>query len=139
MPAGQHDGHGHLDDRDDADRDEMLESLGLTEPAIGPLARAMNAVLGLTTFYTAGEKEVRAWTIAVGASAPEAAGAIHSDIQRGFIRAECYSIDDLVTHRSEKAIRDAGRMRSEGKSYAVSDGDVIHFLFKKHFLIGGEP
>lgn len=118
-----------LAELDAGDRDEMLESLGLTEPAIGPLARAANAVLGLTTFYTAGEKEVRAWNIPVGATAPEAAGAIHSDIQRGFIRAECFHMNDLVEFKSEKAIRDAGKLRSEGKSYVMQDGDVVHFLF----------
>jgi GTP-binding protein YchF len=118
-----------LAELDPADRDEMLESLGLAEPAIGPLARAANAVLGLRTFYTAGDKEVRAWTIRAGAHAPDAAGAIHSDIQRGFIRAECYTIDDLVRHETEKAIRDAGKLRSEGKAYEVQEGDVVHFLF----------
>ena len=118
-----------LAELDAADRDEMLESLGLTEPAIGPLARAANAVLGLTTFYTAGDKEVRAWTIRAGAYAPEAAGVIHSDIQRGFIRAECYSVDDLIQHRTEKAIREAGKLRSEGKQYTLQDGDVVHYLF----------
>jgi GTP-binding protein YchF len=118
-----------LAELDDADRTEMLSSLGLDEPAIGPLARTAHAVLGLTTFYTAGEKEVRAWTIYLGASAPVAAGAIHSDIQRGFIRAECYHIDDLVALKSEKAIREAGKLRSEGKHYAMQDGDVVNFLF----------
>jgi GTP-binding protein YchF len=103
-----------LAELDEPDRDEMLSSLGLVEPAIGPLARSAHAALGLTTFYTAGEKEVRAWTIPIGATAPEAAGAIHSDIQRGFIRAE---------------IREAGRLRSEGKHYELKDGDVVHFLF----------
>jgi len=111
------------------DRQEMLESLGLAEPAIGPLARAARDLLGLSCFYTAGEKEVRAWTTPIGATAPEAAGAIHSDIQRGFIRAECYSVDDLVHFKSEKAIKDAGKMRSEGKGYQMQDGDVVHFLF----------
>ena len=86
-------------------------------------------MLGLRTFYTAGPKEVRAWTVRAGASAPEAAGAIHSDIERGFIRAECYHVDDLVKLENEKAIRDAGKMRSEGKNYAVAEGDVVHFLF----------
>lgn len=118
-----------LAELDPGDRGEMLQSLGLTEPAIGPLARAANTVLGLTTFYTAGDKEVRAWTIPHGASAPEAAGVIHTDIQRGFIRAECYTVDDLVEHRSEKAIREAGKLRSEGKQYALQDGDVVHYLF----------
>ena len=111
------------------DRQEMLESLGLAEPAIGPLARAARDLLGLTCFYTAGEKEVRAWTTPIGATAPEAAGAIHTDIQRGFIRAECYSVDELVQYKSEKAIKDAGKLRSEGKTYHMQDGDVVHFLF----------
>ncbi|MEM7229044.1 MAG: redox-regulated ATPase YchF [Planctomycetota bacterium] len=118
-----------LSELEEPDRSEMLESLGLAEPAIGPLARGTNEVLGLTTFYTAGEKEVRAWSIPIGASAPDAAGAIHSDIQRGFIRAECYSVDDLVQYKTEKAIREAGKLRSEGKNYTMQDGDVVHFLF----------
>lgn len=118
-----------LAELDDADRQEMLESMGLDEPAIGPLARAANETLGLTTFYTAGEKEVRAWPVRIGATAPEAAGAIHSDIQRGFIRAECYHVEELVQHGSERAIKEAGKLRSEGKGYTMSDGDVVHFLF----------
>ena len=111
------------------DRAEMLESMGLEEPAIGPLARAANGVLGLSTFYTAGEKEVRAWTIPSDCPAPQAAGTIHSDIERGFIRAECYHVDDLFSLKTEKAIKDAGKMRSEGKGYAMQDGDVVNFLF----------
>lgn len=118
-----------LAELDDADRDEMLQSMGLAEPASGPMARAVYALLGLSSFYTAGEKEVRAWTIRTGSGAPEAAGAIHSDIERGFIRAECYHVDDLVAYRTEKAIRDAGKLRSEGKNYCMRDGDVVHFLF----------
>ncbi len=114
---------------DEADRGDMLESMGIERPAIGVLAAAMNEVLGLSTFYTAGEKEVRAWSIPQGAPAPEAAGAIHSDIQRVFIRAECYHCDDLFELKSEKAIKEAGKLRSEGKSYAMQDGDVVHFLF----------
>ncbi len=114
---------------DEAERDEMLKSMGLEEPANGPLARAANRLLGLTTFYTAGEKEVRAWPVRIGAHAPEAAGSIHSDIERGFIRAECYNVDDLVQYKNEKSIREAGRLRSEGKNYAIKDGDVVHFLF----------
>src|SRR5262249_42702863 len=113
----------------DADRGEMLKSMGLEEPAIGPLARAANALLGLASFYTAGEKEVRAWPITIGATAPEAAGSIHSDIERGFIRAECYNVDDLVQFKTEKGIREAGKLRSEGKNYRMQDGDVVHFLF----------
>ncbi len=108
---------------------ELLESMGLSEPAVGPLAREARALLGLTSFYTAGPKEVRAWSIPMGAMAREAAGTIHSDIERGFIRAECYHVEDLVAHRDEKAIRDAGKLRSEGKSYELQDGDVVHFLF----------
>jgi hypothetical protein len=118
-----------LSELDEADRGEMLQSMGLAEPAIGPLARAANSLLGLASFYTAGEKEVRAWPVRIGASAPEAAGSVHSDIERGFIRAECFSVDDLVEHKSEKAIREAGRLRSEGKNYRLKDGDVVHFLF----------
>ena len=118
-----------LAELDEADRDEMLESLGLTEPAIGPMARGASDVLGLTSFYTAGDKEVRAWSIPIGASAKEAAGSIHSDIERGFIRAECYHVDDLVNFKTEKAIREAGKLRSEGKGYVMQDGDVVHFLF----------
>jgi len=114
---------------DEGDRGDMLASMGIERPAIGVLAAAMNEVLGLSTFYTAGEKEVRAWSVSKGASAPEAAGAIHSDIQRGFIRAECYHCDDLFELESEKAIKEAGRLRSEGKAYAMQDGDVVHFLF----------
>ncbi len=118
-----------LAELDETERGEMLEAMGLAEPAIGPMARAVYALLGLASFYTAGEKEVRAWTIPHGATAPQAAGAIHSDIERGFIRAECYHVDDLVKYKSEKAIREAGKMRSEGKNYRMQDGDVVHFLF----------
>jgi ribosome-binding ATPase len=118
-----------LAELEESDRSEMLQSMGLAEPAIGPLARAVNALLGLASFYTAGEKEVRAWQIRSGATAPEAAGSIHSDIERGFIRAECYNIDDLVQYKTEKAIREAGKLRSEGKAYRMQDGDVVHFLF----------
>lgn len=114
---------------DAGERQEMLEGLGLTEPALAVLARALYDLLGLQSFYTAGEPEIRAWTIRKGETAPEAAGAVHSDIQRGFIRSETYSIDDLVKYESEQAIRAAGKMRSEGKSYIMRDGDVCHFLF----------
>ena len=111
------------------DLQEMLEGLGLEEPAIGRVARAALHVLGLNVFYTAGPKEVRAWTVPAEATAPEAAGEIHTDMQRGFIRAECYTVDDLEELRSEKAIKAAGRLRVEGKSYRVRDGDVMHILF----------
>ena len=112
-----------------SDREEMLEGLGLVEPAVGPFARSANQALGLSTFYTAGEKEVRSWNVRQGSTAPQAAGVIHSDIERGFIRAECYFAKDLFEFKTEKEIRSAGKMRSEGKSYQMQDGDVVHFLF----------
>ncbi len=108
---------------------EILKTMGLDEPAIGPLARALNKLLGLTTFYTAGEKMVRAWIIRQGATAPEAAGAIHSDLERGFIRAECYHVSELFELGSEKAIKEAGKLRVEGKQYVLQEGDVVHVLF----------
>jgi GTP-binding protein YchF len=111
-----------------ADRDEMLSAVGLAEPALAFLARAAYKTLGLQSYFTAGEKEVRAWTVPVGATAPQAAGVIHSDFERGFIRAEVYSVGDLLELKSEKAIKEAGRMRVEGKNYVMQDGDVCHFL-----------
>lgn len=114
---------------DDNDRKEMLESVGLEEPALAVVARAAYKLLGLQSYFTAGEKEVRAWTIPIGATAPQAAGVIHSDFERGFIRAECYSLSDLEALKSEKAIREAGKLRVEGKGYVMKDGDIVHFLF----------
>ncbi|MCI0333789.1 MAG: redox-regulated ATPase YchF [Planctomycetes bacterium] len=114
---------------DEPDRSEMLHSVGLEEPALAVLARAAYRLLGLQSYYTAGPKEIRAWTIPMGATAPQAAGVIHSDFERGFIRVEVYSVDDLVQYGSEKAIREAGKMRLEGKSYVMHDSDVCHFLF----------
>ena len=114
---------------DESDRVEMLEGMGITEPALPALARALYRLLGLQSFYTAGEKEVRAWTIHADSPAPIAAGVIHSDIQRGFIRAEVYHVDDLAELKSEKAIKEAGRLRVEGKAYTMQDGDVCNFLF----------
>ncbi|QEG42390.1 redox-regulated ATPase YchF [Roseimaritima ulvae] len=114
---------------DEEDRQEMLGSVGLSEPALHQVARAAYHTLGLQSYFTAGEQEVRAWTTPVGATAPEAAGVIHSDMQRGFIRAEVYTLDDLHAHGSEKDIRDAGKLRIEGKSYTVQDGDICHFRF----------
>ncbi|MCA9300564.1 MAG: redox-regulated ATPase YchF [Phycisphaerales bacterium] len=111
------------------DRAEMLESLDLDEPALGHVARAAYDLLGLQSFYTAGEKETRAWTIHKGATAPQAAGAIHSDFERGFIRVEVYGVSDLEQYRTEKAIKEAGKMRVEGKAYVMRDADVCHFLF----------
>jgi hypothetical protein len=112
-----------------ADRDEMLESMGLAEPALAATARAIYRLLGLQSFFTAGEMEIRAWTVPIGATAPQAAGTIHSDFERGFIRVEVYTVDDLVQYETEKAIREAGKLRLEGKQYVVHDGDVCHFLF----------
>ncbi|MEZ6040944.1 MAG: redox-regulated ATPase YchF [Planctomycetaceae bacterium] len=118
-----------LAELDEADRQEMLESVGLTEPALGAVARGAYKTLGLQSYFTAGEKEVRAWTIPIGATAPQAAGVIHSDFERGFIRCEVYTVDDLEKYKSEKEIRSAGKLRVEGKTYVMQDGDVCHFLF----------
>ncbi len=112
-----------------ADRDEMLQAVGLDEPALSVLARAAYHTLGLQSYFTAGEKEVRAWTIPSGATAPQAAGVIHSDFERGFIRCEVYSLADLEQYKNEAAIRQAGKLRIEGKSYVMQDGDICHFLF----------
>jgi len=114
---------------DETDRSEMLQSVGLEEPALAVLARAAYRLLGYQSFYTAGPKEIRAWTIPIGATAPQAAGVIHSDFERGFIRVEVYSVDELVQYGSEKAIREAGKLRVEGKNYVMQDSDVCHFLF----------
>jgi len=114
---------------DEADQQETLESLGLREPALAVLAREAYRVLGLHSYFTAGEKEVRAWTIPIGATAPQAAGVIHTDFERGFIRAEVYNLDDLETYHSEKELRAAGKLRVEGKAYVMQDGDISHFLF----------
>lgn len=114
---------------DEADRAEMLASSGLTEPALAVLAREAYRVLGLQSYFTAGEMEVRAWTIPIGATAPQSAGVIHTDFEKGFIRAEVYSLEDLETYKSEKEIRQAGKLRVEGKAYVMQDGDICHFLF----------
>ena len=114
---------------DEADQKEMLETVGLEEPALASLARAAYELLGLQSYFTAGEKEVRAWTIPIGATGPQAAGVIHTDFEKGFIRVEVYSVEDLEQYKSEKAIREAGKMRIEGKQYVMRDGDVCHFLF----------
>ena len=111
------------------DRGEMLEAVGLSEPALSLLARTAYSTLGLESYFTAGEKEVRAWTIKKGFTGPQAAGVIHTDFERGFIRAEVYSLEDLEAFKSESAIRQNGKLRVEGKSYVVQDGDICHFLF----------
>jgi GTP-binding protein YchF len=118
-----------LADLDAEDKAEMLSDLGLEEPALDAVAHGIYRLLGLQSFYTAGPKEIRAWTIRAGFTAPQAAGVIHTDFERGFIRAETYSVDDLVELKSEKAIRDKGRLRVEGKEYVMRDADVVHFLF----------
>nr|HEX4316603.1 redox-regulated ATPase YchF [Kofleriaceae bacterium] len=112
----------------DGDRAELLASYSLTEPALATLARECYRLLGLQSYFTAGEKEIRAWTVKKGATAPEAAGVIHSDFERGFIRAQVYGLDDLEKLGSEAGIKSAGKMRIEGKEYVVQDGDIMHFL-----------
>ena len=118
-----------LAELDEADRAEMLASVGLAEPALAALAREAYRVLGLQSYFTAGETEVRAWTVPIGATAPQAAGVIHTDFEKGFIRAEVYSLEDLETYKTEKDIRNAGKLRVEGKAYVMQDGDICHFLF----------
>jgi ribosome-binding ATPase len=114
----------------DADeRAEFLETLGLTEPGLNKLIREAYALLGLQTYFTAGPKEARAWTIPVGATAPQAAGVIHTDFEKGFIRAETIAFDDYVRLNGEAGARDAGKLRAEGKDYVVRDGDVMNFRF----------
>jgi ribosome-binding ATPase YchF (GTP1/OBG family) len=107
----------------------MLESMGMKEPALNAVIRAAYDLLGLQSYFTAGEKEIRAWTIHKGFTAPQAAGVIHTDFERGFIRAEIFTLADLEQLGSEKAIREAGKLRAEGKSYVMHDGDITHFLF----------
>ncbi len=113
----------------DEERAEYLESMGLHEAGLDRMIHEGYRLLGLSTYFTAGPKEARAWTIPSGASAPEAAGVIHGDFERGFIRAETIGFDDYVTLGGESGARDAGKLRAEGKSYKVKDGDVLHFLF----------
>ncbi len=103
--------------------------MGQTESGLARLIRAAFMLLGLQTYFTAGPKEVRAWTIPVGATAPQAAGAIHTDFERGFIRAQTIAYDDYLACGGEAGARERGRMRAEGKDYVVKDGDVMHFLF----------
>ena len=113
----------------DEEKQELLSSYGLEEPALSSLARECYRLLGLQSYFTAGEKEIRAWTIKKGALAPEAAGVIHTDFEKGFIRANVYSLEDLEANGSEAALRSAGKLRQEGKEYVVQDGDIMHFLF----------
>ena len=118
-----------LADMSDEDRLLFLHEMGQDEPGLNRLIRAAFKLLGLQTYFTAGVKEVRAWTIHVGDTAPQAAGVIHTDFERGFIRAQTIAFDDFIAHRGEQGAKDAGRMRSEGKDYIVKDGDVLNFLF----------
>ena len=116
-------------DLDDADKAEFLAEMGLEEPGLNRLIRTGYSLLGLQTYFTAGVKEVRAWTIHVGDTAPQAAGVIHTDFERGFIRAQTISYDDFITYGGEAKAKEAGKMRAEGKEYVVQDGDVLNFLF----------
>lgn len=114
---------------EDDERQEFMESLGFDEPGLNRVIRAGYKLLNLHTYFTAGEKEVRAWTIPVGATAPHAAGKIHTDFEKGFIRAQTISYEDYIKYNGEAGAKEAGRMRAEGKDYIVQDGDVITFLF----------
>ncbi|BDB25607.1 redox-regulated ATPase YchF [Cupriavidus sp. P-10] len=116
-------------DLDDADKAEFLADLGMEEPGLDRVIRAGFKLLGLQTYFTAGVKEVRAWTIHVGDTAPKAAGVIHTDFERGFIRAQTIAFDDYITFKGETGAKEAGKMRAEGKEYVVKDGDVLNFLF----------
>jgi ribosome-binding ATPase len=118
-----------LADMADEDRTMFLAEMGQDEPGLNRLIRAAFGLLGLQTYFTVGPKEVRAWTIHAGDTAPQAAGVIHTDFERGFIRAQTIAFDDFVAHGGEQGAKDAGRMRAEGKDYVVRDGDVMNFLF----------
>ncbi len=118
-----------LAELDEEDKREFLDEMGLAEPGLGRVVRAGHQLLGLQTFFTAGVKEVRAWTVKTGATAPEAAGVIHTDFERGFIRAEVVSYDDFVACQGEQGAKEQGKLRLEGKDYLIKDGDVVHFRF----------
>ncbi len=118
-----------LAELDDADKQAFLQDLGLEEAGLNRLIRAAYKLLGLETYFTAGEKEVRAWTIHIGDTAPQAAGVIHTDFERGFIRAEVIAYDDFIKYGGEAGAKEAGKLRVEGKEYVVKDGDVMHFRF----------
>jgi len=114
---------------DESERAEFLAELGLAEPGLNRVIRAAYRLLGLETFFTAGPKEVRAWTVHVGSTAPQAAGVVHTDFERGFIRAEVIGFADYITGNGEAGARDAGKLRLEGKEYIVQEGDVMYFRF----------
>jgi GTP-binding protein YchF len=116
-------------DLDEADMEVFLADMGMEEPGLNRVIRAGFKLLGLQTYFTAGVKEVRAWTIHVGDTAPQAAGAIHTDFERGFIRAQTISFNDYIAYKGEQGAKEAGKMRAEGKEYVVHDGDVMNFLF----------
>ncbi|MDE2290360.1 MAG: redox-regulated ATPase YchF, partial [Burkholderiales bacterium] len=116
-------------DLDDADKEVFLADMGMEEPGLDRVIRAGFKLLGLQTYFTAGVKEVRAWTIPIGATAPQAAGVIHTDFERGFIRAQTIAFDDFIAYKGEQGAKEAGKMRAEGKEYVVHDGDVMNFLF----------
>lgn len=118
-----------LSQLDDADRDTFLADLGLEEPGLNRVIRAAYTLLGLQTYFTAGVKEVRAWTVKKGATAPQAAAVIHTDFEKGFIRAETIAFDDFIQYKGEAGAKEAGRLRLEGKEYRVAEGDVLHFRF----------
>ena len=118
-----------LSELDDEERDEFLQELGLEEPGLNRVIRAGYNLLNLHTYFTAGEKEVRAWTVAIGATAPQSAGVIHTDFEKGFIRAEVVSYDDFIANNGEQGAKEAGKWRLEGKDYVTKDGDVMHFRF----------
>ncbi|WGZ93019.1 MAG: redox-regulated ATPase YchF [Candidatus Thiothrix putei] len=118
-----------LSQLDDAERDEFLAGMGLDEPGLNRVIRAGYDLLGLQTYFTAGVKEVRAWTIPKNATAPQAAGVIHTDFERGFIRAQTIAFEDFIAYKGEQGAKEAGKMRAEGKEYIVKDGDVLNFLF----------
>ncbi|MDY3331114.1 MAG: redox-regulated ATPase YchF [Pelistega sp.] len=116
-------------DLDDADKEMFLADMGMEEPGLNRVIRAGFKLLGLQTYFTAGVKEVRAWTIRIGDTAPKAAGVIHSDFERGFIRAQTIAFEDFIQYKGEQGAKEAGKMRAEGKEYIVKDGDVLNFLF----------
>jgi ribosome-binding ATPase len=118
-----------LAEMDTDERNEFMADLGLEEPGLDRVIRAGYSLLNLQTYFTAGVKEVRAWTVAVGATAPQAAGVIHTDFERGFIRAQVMAYDDFITYKGEAGAKEAGKLKVEGKTYIVKDGDVMHFLF----------
>ena len=118
-----------ISELEDEEKSMFLDEMGMEEPGLDRVIRAGYGLLGLQTYFTAGVKEVRAWTVKIGATAPQAAAVIHTDFERGFIRAEVIGYDDFVQYKGEAGAKDAGKWRLEGKEYIVKDGDVIHFRF----------